>query len=82
MRWRLTMLLREKESAVSGSLANCWLANEAASIDAILKAGTFRYAASIKELNFEVRETKTQFYYTFCLYSKQIECKKYDKENR
>ena len=40
---RLGLLFKEKENSVQGSLANKWLTKEAAAVDSIIKAGTFRY---------------------------------------
>ena len=39
---RLGLLFKEKENSVQGSLANKWLTKEAAAVDSIIKAGTFR----------------------------------------
>lgn len=44
LRKRLTLLLKDKEeTAMSTITANGWLCNEAASFEAICKAGTLRY---------------------------------------
>jgi len=40
---RITQLLRDKEeTAMTAAVANSWLSNEAASFQAINRAGTFR----------------------------------------
>jgi len=43
LKWRITQLLRDKEeTAMTAAVANSWLSNEAASFQAINRAGTFR----------------------------------------
>jgi len=41
---RIALLLKDKEeSAMTAAIASSWLSNEAASFEAICRAGTFRY---------------------------------------
>ncbi len=42
VRQRVYMLLKDKETKKSGDIAKHWLSREAASLDVINKAGTFR----------------------------------------